>query len=179
MKVITALDLVLGRIERVFLFCANGLLLAMLVINLANILSRLLFDIGLIWVFPWTSVLFVWSIFLAFFVIFRRGQDISIDVLTRRLPERVAIRLEIAISCAVIVLLIVILAQIPTLIPRQVGRIDMVGIQRYWLSIPFFFSSFLVLVDYGVKIVHAYLRLRGSGDSDPVASGTGAGGVGA
>src|SRR5690554_6810329 len=79
-----ALDAGLGACERVFLVAANGLLLLMLAINLANILSRLFFDLGIIWVFPWTEVLFVWMIFLGFFVIYRRGQDISVDILVRQ-----------------------------------------------------------------------------------------------
>lgn len=153
-----AIDTGLGWAERLFLAGANGLLLTMLAINLANILSRLIFDIGLIWVFPWTGVLFVWVIFLAFYVIFRRGQDITIDILTRRLPPRLAALVAGLVALAVIGLMVVVLAQAATLIPRQVGRIDLVGIQRYWLSAPLWVSCVLIILQY---LLHLRLAVLG------------------
>ncbi|MBV6658268.1 MAG: TRAP transporter small permease [Devosiaceae bacterium] len=134
---------------------ANGLLFAMLAINFVNITSRFLFDKGIIWVFPLTSVFFVWMIFFSFFVIYRRGQDVAIDIATRRMPPRVAAATEAFVCFIVVGLMILILAQAPVLIPRQVGTIDLIGIQRYWLAIPFFFSCFLIAVEF-------VLRLRGS-----------------
>lgn len=147
-----ALEAGLAGAERGFLFAANGLLLGMLVINLANILSRLLFDIGIIWVFPWTAVMFVWCIFIAFFVIYRRGQDISIDILTRRLAPRARAAAQIFVALAVLGLMGLFLAQAVVLVPRQVGRIDLVGIQRYWLSIPLFVSCILIALDFILRL---------------------------
>ena len=154
-----AVDIGLGHADRLFLACANGLLLAMLAINLVNIVSRLIRDAGIIWVFPWTSVLFVWVIFLAFFVIFRRGQDIVIDVLTRKLPARLAGAGAVLVAVSVIALMALVLAQAPTLIPRQVGRIDMVGIQRYWLSAPLWISCMLIMVQYILNLRLALIGL--------------------
>ncbi len=150
-----ALDTVLTWVGRAFLTIANGLLLAMLAINLANILSRLAFDKGIIWVFPWTGVLFTWCIFFAFYVIYRRGQDVAIDVLTRRLPDKARAVAEIVVMFLVICLMTVILWQAFVLLPRQVGRIDMVGIQRYWLSVPLFVSCALILIDFILRVVRA------------------------
>lgn len=147
-----ALDAGLGWAERLFLAGANGLLLTMLAINLANILSRLIWDKGIIWVFPWTGVLFVWAIFLAFFVMFRRGQDISIDVVTRRLPARAAALVAILVALLVIGLMLLVLSQAPTLIPRQVGRIDLVGFQRYWLAAPLWASCALIVLQYVLNL---------------------------
>lgn len=147
-----ALESGLAGAERAFLFGANGLLLGMLAINLANILSRLLFDKGIIWVFPWTGVMFVWAIFLAFYVIYRRGQDITIDILTRRLAPRAQAATEIFVALAVLLLMGLLLAQVPVLVPKQVGRIDLVGIQRYWLSIPLFVSCMLIALDFALRL---------------------------
>jgi TRAP-type C4-dicarboxylate transport system permease small subunit len=155
----TAIEAVLKGAERAFLAIANGLLFAMLAINLANILSRLAFDIGLIWVFPWTEVLFVWAIFFAFYVIYRRGQDVTIDVLTRRFPFRLRMAAEIFVALAVLTLMGLVLAQAPVLLPRQVGRIDLVGIQRYWLIMPFFASCILISVDFLMRLRVAVLAL--------------------
>jgi TRAP-type C4-dicarboxylate transport system permease small subunit len=155
----TAIEAVLKGAERAFLAIANGLLFAMLAINLANILSRLAFDIGLIWVFPWTEVLFVWAIFFAFYVIYRRGQDVTIDVLTRRFPFRLRMAAEIFVALAVLTLMGLVLAQAPVLLPRQVGRIDLVGIQRYWLIMPFFASCILIALDFLMRLRVAVLAL--------------------
>ncbi len=141
-------DGALAGIERLFLVLANAILLGILAINLANILSRLVFDIGIIWVFPWTRVLFVWMVFLAFFVIYRRGKDISVDFVVARLPLGGQRAIRIAVDLMVIALLATILFQVPTLLPRQVGRIDLVGIQRYWLAVPFYVSTGLILLQF-------------------------------
>ena len=162
-------DIGLGRAEQLFLACANGLLLVMLAINLVNIVSRLIWDSGIIWVFPWTSVLFVWVIFLAFFVIFRRSQDIVIDVMTRKLPVRLASASAVLVAVLVIALMALVLAQAPTLIPRQVGRIDMVGIQRYWLSAPFWGSCLLIMVQCVLNLRLAVIGvIDGSDPHGPV-----------
>ena len=157
-----ALDALLTWADRAFLTIANGLMLSMLAINLANILSRLAFDIGLIWVFPWTEVLFIWCIFFSFYVIYRRGQDVTIDVLTRRLPGTLRAAAEILVMALVIGLMGLILWQATVLLPRQVGRIDMVGIQRYWLSIPLFVSCSLILIDFLLRLVRAAQDFGGS-----------------
>ena len=150
----------LAMAEKVFLAIANVLLLAMLAINFVNIASRLLFDVGIIWVFPLTNVMFVWVIFFAFFVIYRRGQDVAIDVITRRLPARVQALIQMFVSVVVIGLMAIVLAQAPTLIPRQVGMIDLIGIQRYWLSVPFFFSCTLIIVQFALHFATALAALR-------------------
>ena len=146
--------------DKVFLAIANVLLLAMLAINFVNIASRLFFDVGIIWVFPLTNVMFVWVIFFAFFVIYRRGQDVAIDVITRRLPARVQALIQMFVSVVVIGLMAIVLAQAPTLIPRQVGMIDLIGIQRYWLSVPFFFSCTLIIVQFALHFATALAALR-------------------
>ncbi len=157
-----ALDALLTWADRACLTIANGLMLTMLAINLANILSRLAFDKGIIWVFPWTEVLFIWCIFFSFYVIYRRGQDVAIDVLTRRLPDKLRAATEILVMALVIGLMALILWQATVLLPRQVGRIDMVGIQRYWLSIPLFVSCSLILTDFLLRLVRAAKDFGGS-----------------
>lgn len=153
---IRRLDGLLAGIEQVFLVLANAILLGILAINLVNILSRLLFDIGIIWVFPWTRVLFVWMVFLAFFVIYRRGKDISVDFVVNFMPERVQRVIRIAVGLMVIALLATILLQMPTLLPRQVGRMDLVGLQRYWLAVPFYVSCALILLEFALDVARAF-----------------------
>lgn len=145
---IRLLDGGLALCERAFLVLANVMLLVIMAINLVNILSRLLLDVGIIWVFPWTQVLFVWMVFLAFFVIYRHGTDITVDFVVNLLPTAVRRWIRVAVDVMVIAMLAVILAQVPTLLPRQVGRLDLVGIERYWLAVPFYVACALVLLQF-------------------------------
>ncbi|MFN3936149.1 MAG: TRAP transporter small permease [Gemmobacter sp.] len=162
-----ALDAGLGLAEKAFLAAANGLMILMLAINLANILSRLLFDKGIIWVFPLTAVLFVWTIFLGFYVIYRRGSDITIDILTRRLPPRLAAAIAALVAALSIGLMALILWQAQVLVPRQVGRIDMVGIQRYWLAAPLWASCALILLEFVLRLRQAILDFLSGTHPDP------------
>lgn len=164
MRLVATTEKLLALAEKAFLVIANGLLFTMLAVNFLNIMSRLLFDKGIIWAFPLTSVLFVWVIFFSFFVIYRRGQDVAIDVLTRRMSTRVRAATEAFVAVIVIALMGLILAQAPVLVPKQVGTIDLIGIQRYWLAVPFFMSCFLIAVEFVLRLRSAVLAFRGIPD---------------
>lgn len=142
------IDRFLAAMEKVFFVAANGILIIILIINILNIGSRFLFERGLIWVFPWTTVLFVWMVFLGFYVIYRRNRDIKVDIVYRALPLRMRNGVTIATNCVVMALMAVILWQAPTLLPRQVGNMDYVGLQRYWLAVPFYASCALILLEF-------------------------------
>ncbi|MEM9431918.1 MAG: TRAP transporter small permease [Pseudomonadota bacterium] len=150
--------------ERAFLAIANALLFTMLAVNFCNIVSRLVLDKGIIWAFPLTSVLFVWVIFFSFYVIYRRGQDVAIDVLTRRMPDKLRAATEAFVALVVLALMGLILAQAPVLLPKQVGTIDLIGIQRYWLAVPFFLSCFLIAVEFVLRLRSAIFAFRGIPD---------------
>ncbi len=75
----------LGLCERVMLGLAETCLVIMLAANMVNIAFRAVFDRGLLWVFPWTTQLFVWMVFLGFFVVYRQARDITVDFLIDRL----------------------------------------------------------------------------------------------
>ena len=142
------LDRLLAAAERVFFVAANGALVAMLAINLVNIASRLLRDQAFIWVFPWTTVLFVWMVFLGFFVLYRRREDVVVDFLHLRMPARIRNAVSIGTNLVVVALMAVILSQLPELLPRQVGNMDYVGLQRYWLAVPFYASCALIAIEF-------------------------------
>ena len=148
MRVAAWLEALLATAERVFLVVANGLLIGMLAINLVNILSRLVFDVGIIWVFPWTTVMFVWMVFFGFFVVYRRGKDITVDFVVKRLSPGLQRVVQRLVDVIILGLLATILLQAPELLPRQVGELDLVGIQRYWLAVPFYVSCALIALQF-------------------------------
>ena len=162
MGIVRSLESVLDGLETLFRYTANLLLLAMLVINFLNIASRFLTDQGIIWVFPLTIVMFVWMTFLGFFVVYRRGKDITVDFVMERLGGGAMRAGRVIVDLAILLLLGVLLAEAPALLARQVGNIEMVGLQRYWLSIPFFVSCALISVHVLLDIVHAL-----HGDREP------------
>ncbi|MCR4267219.1 TRAP transporter small permease [Nitratireductor sp. ZSWI3] len=152
------LDRILAAIDRLFLVGANAALLAMLVVTALNIASRALFEQGLMWAFPISIVCFVWMTFLGFFVVYRQNKDITVDFLLNAMPAPARLAGRMLVDIAVIAFLLILLREAPELIQRQVGNIEMVGLQRYWLSIPFFVSCALIALHFLSDLVHA---LRG------------------
>jgi len=153
---VRVLDPILGWCERLFRLLANLLLLTMLAINLLNIATRFVTDQGVVWVFPLTTVMFVWMTFLSFFVVYRQGKDITVDILVDRIGPAARRVARILVDLAVLGLLLVLLAEAPALLERQVGNIEMVGLQRYWLSVPFFVSAALIALHFIVDLLHAF-----------------------
>ena len=150
-------DRALGICERLFLALANACLAVMLVANMANIASRALFDKGIVLVFPWSVVLFVWMTFLGFFIVYRRGKDITVDFLIDRLGDGARMASRLLVDALVIGLMLVMLYQAPHIIRSQVGTIEMVGLQRYSMSIPLFVTAALIAVDFLLDMTKALL----------------------
>jgi TRAP-type C4-dicarboxylate transport system permease small subunit len=154
---IARIERALALCERLFLAIANLCLAVMLVANMANIASRALFDKGIIYVFPWSIVLFVWMTFFGFFVVYRRGKDITVDFLIDRLGDRARLASRLLVDVLVISLMLVMLAQAPHIIRSQVGTIEMVGLERYSLSVPLFVTAALIALDFALDMIKAVL----------------------
>ena len=156
--IISLVARLLGWVEHVFLVVASSCLVVMLAGNAANIALRNVTGSGLSFVFPWTTVLFVWMNFLAFFVIYRRGNDISVKYFVERLGPRGQIFTWLLYQIVAIFVVSVILLEGPGILALQVGYVsEFVEIERYWLSVPFFLSCALVLLDIIITILHAIL----------------------
>jgi TRAP-type C4-dicarboxylate transport system permease small subunit len=154
---IARIERALASCERLFLAIANLCLAVMLVANMANIASRALFDKGIIYVFPWSIVLFVWMTFFGFFVVYRRGKDITVDFLIDRLGDRARLASRLLVDVLVIGLMLVMLAQAPHIIRSQVGTIEMVGLERYSMSVPLFVTAALIALDFALDMIKAML----------------------
>jgi TRAP-type C4-dicarboxylate transport system permease small subunit len=152
---IARIDRALCLCERLFLGLANLCLAIMLVANMANIASRALFDKGIVYVFPWSIVLFVWMTFFGFFVVYRRGKDITVDFLIDRLGDRARLASRLLVDVLVVGLMLVMLAQAPHIIRSQVGTIEMVGLERYSMSLPLFVTAALIALDFTLDMIKA------------------------
>ncbi|MBT3359582.1 MAG: TRAP transporter small permease [Rhodospirillales bacterium] len=156
MQVIDHVDRFLGVCERVFHVLANACLAIMLTINILNVAKRAIFDVSIQWVFGWSVVLFVWMTFLGFFVVYRKNKDITVDFVIERLGEKAQFASRILVNVIVIGLMIIMLVHAPKIMAQQVGEIEMVGLERYTMSIPLFISCALILLNFVVDTVHAF-----------------------
>lgn len=139
-------DRVLDFLERVFRVSAEFCLVMMLLANMLNIASRALLDKGVLWVFPWTVVLFVWMVFLCFYPVYRKSKDITVDFVASRLGRTGRFVADLIAHGVVLAVLAVFLLKAPALLSAQASRIEMVGLGRYVLSLPLFMSSALIFL---------------------------------
>ena len=138
----------LGAVEALFLWAACSCLAVMLAINVINLAYRNITGEGFSWAWAWTGVLFIWSVFLSFFVMYRRELDIKVVFFLERMGRHGQVAVQfLSALCAVIVMLLIV-AETPQVFQRQVGELAFVGLQRYVLSIPLLLSSFLLAIHF-------------------------------
>lgn len=161
-----AFDRGMDRLATVTLTGAELMLAAMLIINFLNIVVRNLGLGSLLWVSPWTGFLMVWCVFLAFFAIYRRGMDITLGFFVNRFgpgPNRVF--QLIGALCGLTVCAVLVL-ELPQILARQRGMLELVGLQRYWLSVPMVFSAALLSVHFLVEAIALLLGWRAATVAD-------------
>lgn len=163
MGLIERADRLLGVCERLFLALANGCLAVLLVINVLNIASRGIWDRGLQWVFPWSTVMFVWMSFFGFYVVYRMRADITVDFVYDRISRRSQMIVRQFVNLLILLLMAVMVWHGPEIIERQAGIIEQVyffGIQveRFTLAVPLFITCGLIFLNYLVDLIYG---LRG------------------
>ncbi len=156
-------DRLLGICGRLFLALANGCLAILLTINILNIASRAIWDRGLQWVFPWSTVLFVWMSFFGFFVVYRMRSDITVDFIYDRMGQSGQMIVRQFVNVLILLLMAVMVWHGPEIIERQAGIIEQVfffGIQveRFTLAVPLFITCGLIFLDYLLDLIYG---LRG------------------
>ena len=162
-RLVERADRLLGICERLFLALANGSLAILLTINILNIASRAIWDRGLQWVFPWSTVLFVWMSFFGFYVVYRMRSDITVDFVYDRLGVRGQMIVRQFVNLLILLLMAVMVWHGPEIIERQAGIIEQVyffGIQveRFTLAVPLFVTCGLIFLNYLVDLIYG---LRG------------------
>lgn len=85
-------------LERTTLLVTLALLCAMVVTTGAQVVSRYLLDLPLVWTEETGRHLMIWMVFLASTVVYRRGQHISIDLLGTQLGPRGRAALGIVVT---------------------------------------------------------------------------------
>jgi TRAP-type C4-dicarboxylate transport system permease small subunit len=143
--------LLLDRLSRLHVALICAALILMLALNTWNILWRSIYDTEPGPILPWTMVLFVWMIFLGFFPLLHEGRDVSLEYFKNRLGTKGQSLLEWLADLCALFTTGVILSQSVEAISSQVGRIPMVGFDRYWLSLPLILSCAFIFLDVIVR----------------------------
>ncbi len=163
MGLVERMDRLLGICERLFLALANGCLAILLTINVLNIASRAIWDRGLQWVFPWSTVLFVWMSFFGFYVVYRRRNDITVDFFHDRFGQVGQTMIRQFVNLLILSLMAVMVWHAPEIIERQAGIIEQVyffgfQVERFTMAVPLFVTCALIFLNY---LVDAIYGLRG------------------
>jgi TRAP-type C4-dicarboxylate transport system permease small subunit len=144
---ILAIDRFLSWMETLFIWASCLCLTIMLVTNVANIAVRNLTGRGIVWVWPWTGTLMIWMVFLAFYVLYRRRLDITVEYFIDRMSPKWRRATRIGVDLCGVLMMAIILIEAPQIIERQVGVMDFIGLDRYALSIPLIASSLLIAIE--------------------------------
>ena len=151
MILIRALDRFLAFADRAFLVLANGCLAVMLVGNMINMAVRAVFDTSFVQVWPTTMLLFVWSIYLGFFVLYRRGKDVTVTFLVSRLSPAASPRIQLLVNLLIVAFMAVMVVATWRYLPLQAGVQELIGVPRWVQSVPLLASSALILLNAVVE----------------------------
>lgn len=157
MALIRALDRFLGFCEHAFLLLANGCLAVMLVANMINMAVRAVFDTSFVQVWPWTMLLFVWSIYLGFYVLYRRNKDVTVNFLVLRLGPETRRRIELLVYLLTIGFMAVMVVGTWQYLPLQAGVLELVGLTRWVQSVPLLASCALILLNALVQAADLFI----------------------
>lgn len=161
-RVVDQIDGALEVLTRIFLIAANLCLLAMLAGMAAIIVLRPL-GISFYWIWPWSMQVFVWMSFIGFFVVYRRGKDIAVDFVVKKMGDRAMRVSRIFVALVMLGVVGVMLSEMPTIFESQVGVIDGVitpwgtELERYSLSIPLAVSCVLIFINTLLELAKIWL----------------------
>lgn len=110
-SLIDALGAVNAAIGRVGRAVAGAILAVMLVVILAQVVSRYVFNNSLAWTEELSKSLMVWTTFLVAPWALRTGANVGIDLFAAALPSRLRYAVEVAISALVLWILFVLLRE--------------------------------------------------------------------
>ncbi len=161
-RLVVRADRIFEGLATLFLWAANLCLFLMLIGTAATILLRPL-DISFYWLWPWTMQVFVWMSFIGFFVVYRKGKDIAVDFVMRRLGPGAMRASRWFVIATVLLVIGIILVEMPVILESQVGVIDGVitpwgtELERYTLSIPLAASCLLIFLHALLDAAKAWL----------------------
>lgn len=165
-RVIAALAVVNGPIARIGRDLAACLIGAMVLLAMAQILSRALFDYTLDWAEELARVALVWSVLLVSPFAYRSGAHVAIGSFAAALPPRLLLAVSAVLNALVVWICLEMLAQSFPFWARGLAlTASAMGIQMAWVYaiVP---AAFVCLLLVGIELVVRLLRSLLSPDPD-------------
>jgi len=95
--------------------------------------------------------------FFGFFVLYRMRRDITVDFLVDRIGPSARFATRLLVNFIILVLMGIMLWHGPQILASQAGEIEMVGLERYTMSIPLFLSCILISVTFILDTMFALM----------------------
>ncbi len=143
--------------EKLFFTLANLCLLLMLVLNIVNIGWRGAMDKSLNFVWPWTGLLFVWMCFFGFFIVYRKSKDITVDYFVDLAGEKARRFTRVMSGVIIVALMLLLLFEAPRTLGSQVGDMELIEMERYWMRGLLFAAAALVMRHFVLDLIDAAL----------------------
>ena len=105
----------------------------------------------------------VWAVFLGFFVMYRRHLDIVLGLVIDRLGPFGRRMARVLTALAGLAFTLILLAETPQILARQRGTMELIGLTRYWLSLPLLASAAMLTLHFLTDLIGV---LAGWADDD-------------
>ncbi|MBE6989173.1 MAG: TRAP transporter small permease subunit [Ruminococcaceae bacterium] len=139
-------DKLLGAFVSAQGFLAGLLLAAVILLDIAEISQRILFNRSFIWIQEVSTVMMLWLALCGFSKITYDRGDMVVSFFVRKLPQRIRLAVELFVYLLSIAFLLVALYYAAVLFDRQAGSTTMVAyIPLRLRSLPLLISFFSIL----------------------------------
>ncbi len=132
---------------------ASGFIIVTTLLVLMNVFLRYIMDTGIYWSEEVATICFVWFVFLGSSVAYRKNAHLGVDLLVKRLPDKLRKTVEIIVD----LILLIINAYIFYLSIKYVGKTYVKPTAVLAISSAYV-SSCLVL-SFGLTSIHALRKL--------------------
>lgn len=168
----------MARINRALLWVVSVVTVAitgaLVVLVVANVAARYLFETGILWAEEVSRLLFVWVVFLGAYIALCRKGHMAIVMVLERLPDRARRAVEVAglILVAVFLTVVAFSGFRLAIATYGFGRVTpILGISAAWayLSVPV--AALLMTIETIRQLIEAWRSPPGNGVIDPALTG--------
>ncbi|MDD3981382.1 MAG: TRAP transporter small permease subunit [Spirochaetia bacterium] len=132
-----------------------------------------LFKLSMSWYIDLAMLCLAWTAFLGADIAWRHGQIIGVDIVTRRLPEKIRWTVELVvlvIIAATLVVMVIFGARLAW--TERVSRYQSMPIPLALVTLSLVVASFSMVFSTIQKIRRLVLQMRGRTEADPIKGGS-------
>jgi len=151
-------SLIVRRIDQLELVFTTACMIAIVVINGAEIFSRYFLDHSLFFVYEITILLANWMYFIGFCLVYNRGRDIEIEFFTNFLSKKIQRYLQLVTKTAVFIFLMIIgYFTFDLLVIQSRHSTEGLNIPNHYFSMPIFVGTISMLLSHIRDTIDLYL----------------------